>query len=143
LGPHSSTAPLRASSSSSPTQAVPLSAPRSPNRAHFTLLYSPPREKNPNTQLNPSADRRQNIFIANYYRQDFIFPGYTAQLSVHYNHDQKTFHFDENGFLVRPDAAGVFTPHNVNVAYLGWAGDGHIGPINITHQFYWALGYDD
>ena len=33
--------------------------------------------------------------------------------------------------------------HDVRVAYLGWAGDGHIGRWNITHAFYWALGEDE
>ncbi len=47
-----------------------------------------------------------------------------------------------NGFLVRPDPVGVFQPHEVDVVYLGWAGDGHIDRFNITHQFYWAVGHD-
>ena len=33
-------------------------------------------------------------------------------------------------------------PHSVDVAYLGWAGDGHINQFNINHAFYWAVGYD-
>jgi hypothetical protein len=28
------------------------------------------------------------------------------------------------------------------VGYFGWAGDGHWGRYNLTHQFYWAFGYD-
>jgi hypothetical protein len=32
--------------------------------------------------------------------------------------------------------------HDVTVGYLGWAGDGHIGRYNITHQYYWAFGRD-
>src|SRR5262249_1671784 len=27
--------------------------------------------------------------------------------------------------------------------YLGWAGDGHIGRFNVSHQFYQVLGHDD
>jgi hypothetical protein len=38
---------------------------------------------------------------------------------------------------------GVFAPHNINSHYLGWAGDGHINQINISHAFYWVLGKDD
>ena len=30
----------------------------------------------------------------------------------------------------------------VEAAYLGFAGDGHIGRYNISHAFYWALGRD-
>ena len=37
---------------------------------------------------------------------------------------------------------GIYQRHAVNVAYLGIAGDGHIGRINLTNQFYWAFGYD-
>src|SRR5262249_6652470 len=69
-------------------------------------------------------------------------PGYTIEMSLHYDHDKPSFHFDKNNFLVRPDPAGVFQPHDINVAYLGWAGDGHINRININHAFYWALGRD-
>src|SRR5262249_58276904 len=45
-------------------------------------------------------------------------------------------------FLVRPDPVGDFQPHSVNVGYFGWAGDGHWGRYNLSHQFYWAFGYD-
>jgi hypothetical protein len=30
----------------------------------------------------------------------------------------------------------------VNAGYFGWAGDGHWGRYNLTHQFYWAFGAD-
>src|SRR5262249_27754456 len=32
--------------------------------------------------------------------------------------------------------------HGIDVVYLGFGGDGHIGRINLTNQFYWALGRD-
>jgi len=112
------------------------------NRDQFNLIYFSQQEKDTNSELNTFHDRHQQVLIANYYRQDFIFPGYTSQVSVHYNHDDPTFHFDNNGFLVRPDPAGVFKPHTLDVFYLGWTGDGHIDRLNITHAFYWALGYD-
>ncbi|MBM3992609.1 MAG: hypothetical protein FJ303_00405 [Planctomycetes bacterium] len=112
------------------------------NRDQFNLVYFNMQEKDTNSFLNTFRDRHQQVVVANYYRQDFIFPGYTAQLSVHYNHDSPTMKFDNNGFLVRPDPVGVFQPHTVDVVYLGWAGDGHIGRLNISHAFYWALGGD-
>ena len=43
---------------------------------------------------------------------------------------------------MRPDPVGNFQPHTVNVGYFGWAGDGHWGRYNLTHQFYWAFGHD-
>lgn len=112
------------------------------NRDQYNIAYFNQQEKDTNSGLNTFRDRQQQIFIANYYRQDFFFPGYTAQCSIHYNHDSPTFKFDNNGFLVRPDPAGTFQPHRLDVVYLGIAGDGHINRLNINHAFYWALGYD-
>ncbi len=123
-------------------RAVRLFGTRLSNRDQFNLVYFSQQEKDTNSGLNTFSDRHQDIVIANYYRQDFLFPGYTAQASLHYNHDSPTTRFDKNGFLVRPDPAGVFQPHSVDVAYLGWAGDGHIDRVNVTHQVYWALGRD-
>src|SRR5207302_1435417 len=106
------------------------------NRDQFNLAYFSQLEKDTNSQLNSFHARHQDIFIANYFRQDFIWPGYTAEWSVHYNHDLPTFKFDNNSFLVRPNPAGVFSPHQVDVVYLGWAGDGHINRINVNHAYF-------
>lgn len=112
------------------------------NRQQFNLAYFDQQEKDTNSGLNTFSNRQQQVLIGNYYVQDFIFPGYTAQWSVHYNHDRPSFHFDKNDFLVRPDPVGVFQPHGLDVVYLGWTGDGHINRLNINHAFYWALGRD-
>jgi hypothetical protein len=112
------------------------------NRDQFNLVYFNQQEKDTNSLLNTFRDRHQQVVIANYYKQDFLFPGYTAQASVHYNHDSPTMLFDTNGFLVRPDPVGVFQPHTIDVVYLGWTGDGHVNHLNINHAFYWALGHD-
>ena len=37
---------------------------------------------------------------------------------------------------------GVFTPHELNVVYLGWTSSGHIGILNVTHALYQAVGTD-
>jgi Carboxypeptidase regulatory-like domain len=113
------------------------------NGAYFNLL-----EKNTNSGLNSMALRGQQVMIANLYRQDFLFQGYTAQVSVHYDIDQATIHYDDNGFLVRPSpvgavfSSGMIRPHSVHAGYVGWTGDGHIGPVNLTHAFYQAFGND-
>jgi hypothetical protein len=113
------------------------------NRDQFNLIWFNQMEKDTNSGLNNiGQNRNQDIVIANFYRQDFIWPGYTAQWSVNYNNDQPSFKFNKNNVLVRPDPDGVFQPHEVQVVYLGWAGDGHINRFNITHQVYWALGHD-
>jgi hypothetical protein len=121
---------------------VRLFGTRLVNRDQFNLIFFDQTEKDTNSELNTFRDRHQNTLIANYFRQDFVFPGYTTQLSVHWNRDQPSFLFDNNNFLVRPDASGVFQPHEVEVVYLGWAGDGHLGRYNISHQFYYAIGED-
>ncbi|MGL4421829.1 MAG: hypothetical protein ACRCZF_14265, partial [Gemmataceae bacterium] len=112
------------------------------NRDQFNLAFFRQWEKETNSGLNTFDDRDQNIIIGNWYHQDFMLPGYTIQGSVHYNNDGPDLLLDRNGFLVRPDPAGVFQPHRVEVAYLGFAGDGHIDRFNISHAFYWAVGRD-
>ncbi len=119
------------------------------NRWEYNLAYFHFLEKDTNSGLNTFTRRHQQVLIANLYRQDFLWPGYTAQFSVHYNKDDASLHFDENGFLVRPAPIGAvrslneLRPHNIRAAYLGWAGNGHIGRLNLSHAFYQALGRDD
>ncbi|MFO0852139.1 MAG: hypothetical protein U0871_26780 [Gemmataceae bacterium] len=112
------------------------------NREQFNVVYTEQFEKDTFSGLNSFDDRHQNVFMANYYVQDFLTPGYTVSASVHYNDDQPSVRFDRAGFLVRPDPAGVFQPHHVQTAYLGLAGDGHIGRYNVSSAFYWVLGRD-
>ena len=118
------------------------------NRWQYNVAYFNFLEKNTNSGLNSMALRNQQVIIANVFRQDFLFQGYTAQLSVHYDKDDATIHYDDNGFLVRPSpigkvfSSGMIQPHSVHAAYIGWTGDGHIGPVNLTHAFYQALGTD-
>jgi hypothetical protein len=123
-------------------RAVRLFGTAESNRDEFNVIFFRQQEKDTNSFLNTFHDRHQSVIITNFYRQDFLFPGYTAQASVHYNHDSPTFKFDKNNFLVRPDPVGVFQPHRLDVVYLGLAGDGHIGRINVSNAFYWALGTD-
>src|SRR5262249_33635807 len=55
------------------------------NRDQLTLVYFSQLEKDTNSGLNTMTARHQDIVIANFYRQDFIWPGYTMQASVHFN----------------------------------------------------------
>jgi hypothetical protein len=107
------------------------------NAAYFNFL-----EKNTNSGLNTFELRHQQVIIANLYLQDFGKPGYTTEFSIHYNKDEPSVHYDDNGFLARPAPIGVFQPHEIRAAYLGWAGNGHFGRINLNHAFYEALGTD-
>lgn len=115
---------------------------RNAGRDQFNFVFFDQAEKDTNSQLNTFYRRSQEVVIANYYRQDTIWPGYTAQVSFHFDHDSPSFIYDKNDFLVRPDPVGVAQPHEVNVAYFGWAGDGHIDRYNITHAAYLAIGHD-
>ena len=121
---------------------VRLFGTRLANRDQFNVIALDQAEKDTNSNLNTFKDRHQFIVVANYSRQDFLFPGYTAQTSFHYNHDEATTEFDTNNELVRPDPAGAATPHQVDAYYYGFAGDGHIGRVNISHAAYWVTGHD-
>ncbi len=113
------------------------------NRWQYNVIAFDMDEKDTNSELNKFARRGQNVFIANVYRQDFIWHGYTAQLSFHANLDHGGTHYDENGNLTRPEPLGTLAPHDVNAFYFGWTGDGHIGRLNLTHAFYEVVGHDD
>jgi hypothetical protein len=112
------------------------------NRDQYNLAYFRQQEKDTNSALNTLDDRRQNIFIANYYHQDFIWPGNEITASIHYNNDPPQKKFDTNTFRVRPDNAGVFQPHGLDVVYLGVGSNGHIDRYNLTTQLYYAMGRD-
>jgi len=112
------------------------------NRDQYNLAYFRQFEKDTNSGLNSFHDRKQNIFVANYYRQDFLFPGYTVQGSVHYNNDNPSFKINKNRFLNRPDPVGIFQRHQVDAVYFGITGDGHWNRFNVTNAFYWVVGRD-
>jgi hypothetical protein len=118
------------------------------NRWQYNLAYFNLLEKNTNSELNSFALRHQQVFVANVYRQDFLFQGYTVQINADYNDDAPTIHYDDNGFLVRPApigdvvSGGKIQAHSVHAAYIGFNGDGHIGWLNLTNSFYQALGRD-
>ncbi len=112
------------------------------NRYQYNLAYFAMLEKDTNSGLNSMHYRQQQVMIANLYRQDFIKPGYTIQVSFHYDKDDPSFKFDNNNFLARPAAIGLVKPHAVRAYYYGLTGDGHLGRINITHAFYQVLGHD-
>jgi hypothetical protein len=126
------------------------------NRTQYNLAYFQMREKDTYSDLNMFDSRHQQVLIANVFRQDFLWKGYTAQLSFHANFDDGGTHYDKNGFLTRPQLLGTVPDegnfsgsdgglrgHDVKSYYLGWSGDGHIGRMNLTHAFYQVLGEDE
>jgi hypothetical protein len=107
------------------------------NAAYFDLL-----EKETNSDLNTFDKREQKVFVANLFRQDFITQGYQVSLSYHRSQDDASTHYDANGFLVRPARIGSVRSHQIRANYLGLAGDGHLGRLNISHAYYFAFGTD-
>jgi len=118
------------------------------NRLAYNLAWFHLLEKNTNSGLNTFQNRGQQVYVANLYVQDFFAKGYTTEFSFHYNQDNASVHYDDNGFLVRPAPVGAVVngtvhPHNIHAYYLGWTGNGHIGRINVSNAFYQVLGHDD
>lgn len=110
------------------------------NKWQYNLAAFRQLDKNTNSQLNTFESRDQTVVVANVYRQDWPVKGYTTEVSLHWNHDDRGFEFDDNGFLVSPAPIGNFTPNEIDTYYLGWAGEGHLGRWNITHALYKAFG---
>ena len=110
------------------------------NLAGFELL-----EKDTNSDLNTFDRRHQRVYVANVFHQDTFTHGYQLSLSYHRSEDRASdeFHFDRNGFLVRPARIGTPHLHDITANYVGLAGDGHLGRINVSHAMYYALGTDE
>ena len=98
------------------------------NRDQYNFAYFNMRQRDEVSQLHLFDRRRQNVFIANWFRQDFLTKGYTAMVNFHFNNDHG----------ITPGDRG-----RLNVAYLGFHGDGRIGSWAIDHAFYQAFGHDD
>jgi hypothetical protein len=113
------------------------------NRYNFNLAYFAQLEKDTNSGLNRFDRRRQNVYLFNLYRQDFVRHGFTGQLTFAFNDDRRSVEYDRNGFLVRPALVGDARPHAVKVGYLGVNTDGHLGRLNLTSSYYFALGQDE
>src|SRR6516162_1627113 len=110
------------------------------NRWQYNLAAFDMREKDTYSDLNEFDPRKQQVYVANIFRQDLIWKGYTGELSFLADFDNTSRHYDKNGFITRPEPIGTVADHYVQAFYLGWTGDGHIGWLNIDHAFYQVLG---
>lgn len=119
---------------------------RDNNRLQYNLAAFWRLEKDTNSGLNDVAKmpRDDFLFIANLYRQDFLIPALTSQITVVYNRNRegKDIHVDKNGFPVRPALLGTLRGRDYDVVYLGYNADGRIGRVNLTTSHYLALGTD-
>ena len=119
---------------------------RDNNRFQFNLAAFWRLEKDTNSGLNSvvQSPRRDWVFLANLYRQDFLIPGLTSQITAVYNMNREAGRIEvvDNGFPVRPALLGDLRGRDYDVVYLGYNADGRIGRINLTASVYGALGED-
>ena len=119
---------------------------RDNNRFQFNLAAFWRLEKDTNSGLNSvmQSPRRDWVFLANLYRQDFLIPGLTSQITAVYNMNREAgrIEVDDNGFPVRPALLGDLRGRDYDVVYLGYNADGRVGRINLTASVYGALGED-
>ena len=112
------------------------------SRLEYNAVFFDLLEKETNSAFNEWKRRKQQVYIANIYIQDFGTLGYTTSFSFHANRDRGSLHYDHNGFLVRPAPIGLIAANEVEAYYAGWAGNGHLVRLNISHAFYQALGHE-
>jgi len=117
---------------------------RDNNRFQYNLGAFMRLEKDTNSGLNSvvQAPRSDFVFVANAYRQDFLIPALTSQVTVVYNMNRESgdIEIDDNGFPVRPALLGTLRGRDYDVVYLGYNADGRIGRINVTGS---SDPYDD
>ncbi|WP_420467528.1 hypothetical protein [Panacagrimonas sp.] len=127
---------------------VRLFGTRDNNRWQYNLAWFRRVEKDTNSLLNDLGQplRKDDIFVANLYRQDFPVLGHTSQLVVLHNRNREGdegSHFNTNGFIERPASLGRETFRNYDITYVGFNGDGHFGRFNLTSSAYFAFGDQD
>jgi hypothetical protein len=119
---------------------------RDNNRVQYNVALFWRLEKDTNSGLNSVVQTPRNdfLFVANIYRQDFIIPAMTSQLTFAYNRNREStdIHIDDNGFPVRPALLGTLRGREYDVVYLGYNADGRIGRMNLTASAYFAFGND-
>ena len=135
---------------------VRLFGTRDNNQWQYNAAWFRRLEKDTNSGLNDISKRLRadDIFMFNLYRQDSLafgredstWQGFTSQATVLYNRNRegdRDPYYNANGFLERPAVFGTGRPHNYDVTYLGYNGDGHIGKLNVSASAYYAIGRDD
>ncbi len=125
---------------------IRLFGTRDNNRFQFNLAAFWRLEKDTNSGLNSVIERPRYdfVFLANLYRQDFLIPGLTSQITAVYNlnRENEGVSIDDNGFPIRPALLGNLRARAYDVVYLGYNADGRIGRLNLTASIYGALGED-
>ncbi len=128
---------------------VRLFGTRDNNIYQYNLAWFRRLEKDTNSGLNDltQAPRKDDVFVANLYKQDFPVKGYFSQATVLHNRNRESsrrFEFDKNGFIQRPSSLlEERSARDYDITYLGYNGDGHFDRLNITTSWYLALGEQD
>lgn len=119
---------------------------RDNNRWQFNLAAIWRLEKDTNSGLNNilQTPRRDWVFHANVYRQDFPVVGLTSELSLTWNvnRERNDIEVDDNGFPVRPALIGNLQNRNYDAFYIGYNADGRLGRMNISASAYGLFGSD-
>ena len=121
---------------------VRLFGTRANNLYQYNLAWFRRIEKDTNSGLNDLGEdiRKDDVFIANLYRQDFPVIGMTSQATLIYNRNRDNEITDKNGFPARPEQFGVDELREYDVVYPGLNFDGRLGRINLTASIYGAIG---
>ena len=117
---------------------------RDNNKWQYNLAAFRRLEKDTSSGLNDvtASPRKDDVFVANLYRQDFPVIGFTSQATVVHNRNRESdrVHFNKNKLIERPASIGLEIPRDYDVTYFGYNGDGHFGRVNLTTSLYYALG---
>lgn len=116
---------------------------RDNNKWQYNLAYFRRLEKDTNSGLNDVGDspRKDDVLVANLYRQDFPVLGFTSQATVLHNRNREDeLRYNRNGFIERPASLGLENLREYDVTYVGYNGDGHFGRVNLTTSVYYAFG---
>jgi hypothetical protein len=113
------------------------------NRLQFNLAYFEMLNKDTNSGLNSTFEfKDEHVVLANLVRQDTFIKGYNLIFNLGFSAEESSKEYNQNGVIVRPAPIGDLSGHNVKAGYIGFGGDGHIGRLNLTHQFYQVFGKD-
>jgi hypothetical protein len=113
------------------------------NRLQYNLAAFEMLNKDTNSGLNTTFEfKDEHVLLANLIRQDTFTKGYNMVFNLGFSDEESSKEYNQNGVIVRPTPIGNLQPHSVKAGYVGFGGDGHIGRLNITHQFYQAFGSD-
>ncbi|HUS24951.1 MAG TPA: hypothetical protein VM369_08375 [Candidatus Binatia bacterium] len=118
------------------------------NFFQYNLAWFRRIEKDTNSGLNDLDVplRKDDVAVANLYWQDLVATGLNTSFVVAYNRnregDDDEAYYNKNGFRERPASFGRETPRNYDVWYGGGAGEGHMGPLNVSATAYGLFGKD-